>query len=50
MLWRIFKYENDVDAVEVKANSFDEALAIARKMDKAFCAGFVVKKKEENIC
>lgn len=50
MLWRIFKYENDVDAVEVKANSFDEALAIARKMYKAFCAGFVIKKKEENIC
>ena len=50
MLWRIFKYENDANAVEVEANSFDEALAIARKMDKAFCAGFVVKKKEGNIC
>ena len=50
MLWRIFKYENDVDAVEVEANSFDEALAIARKVDIVFCAGFVVKKKEENIC
>ena len=50
MLWKIFKYENDVDAVEVEANSFDEALAIARKIDKAFRAGFVVKKKEENIC
>lgn len=52
MLWRIFKYENDANAVEVEieAHSFDEALAIARKMDKAFCAGFVVKKKEGNIC
>ena len=52
MLWRIFKYENDADADadEVEANSFDEALTIARKMDKAFCAGFVVKKKEGNIC
>ena len=50
MLWKIFKYENDANAVEVKANSFDEALAIARKINKAFCAGFVIKKKEENIC
>ena len=50
MLWKIFRYGNECDAVEVEANSFDEALAIARKMDKAFCAGFVVKKKEENIC
>ena len=50
MLWRIFKYENDANAVEIEANSFDEVLAIARKMDKAFCAGFVVKKKEGNIC
>lgn len=50
MLWKIFRCGNECVAVEVKANSFDEALAIARKMDKAFCAGFVVKKKEENIC
>ena len=50
MIWKIFRYGNECDAVEVKANSFDEALAIARKMDKAFCAGFVVKKKEGNIC
>lgn len=50
MLWKIFKYENDSNAVEVEAASFDEALAIARKIDKAFCAGCVVKKKEENIC
>ena len=50
MLWRIFKHENDANAVEVEADSFDEALAIARKINKASCAGFVVKKKEENIC
>ena len=50
MLWKILKYENDANTVEVEADSFDEALAIARKIDKAFCAGFVVKKKEENIC
>lgn len=47
MLWKIFGYGNECDAIEVKANSFDEALAIARKIDKAFRAGFVVKKKEE---
>ena len=47
---RFFGYGNECDAIEVKANSFDEALAIARKMDKAFCAGFVVKRKEGNIC
>lgn len=46
MLWRIFRYGNECDAVEVEADSFDAALAIARKIDKAFCAGFVVKKKE----
>ena len=50
MLWKIFGYGNECDAIEVKANSFDEALAIARKIDKAFCAGFVVKRKEGNIC
>ena len=50
MLWKIFRHGNECVAVEVEANSFDEALTIARKMDKAFCAGFVVKKKEENIC
>lgn len=50
MLWKIFRYGNECDAIEVKANSFDEALAIARKINKAFCAGFVVRKKEENIC
>ena len=50
MLWKIFGYGNECDAIEVKANSFDEALAIARKIDKAFRAGFVVKKKEGNIC
>lgn len=32
------------------AKSVDEALAIARKIDKAFRAGFVAKKKEGNIC
>ena len=50
MLWKIFRYGNECDAIEVEANSFDEALAIVRKINKAFCAGFVVKKKEENIC
>lgn len=44
MLWKIFGYGNECDAIEVKANSFDEALTIARKIDKAFRAGFVVKK------
>lgn len=48
MLWKIFKYENDADAIEVEVDSFDEALAIARKIDKAFCAGFVVKKRSGN--
>lgn len=50
MLWRIFKYENDANASSKLFASISTALAIARKMDKAFCAGFVVKKKEGNIC
>ena len=48
MIWII--KGKDLPMLEIIADSFDEALAIARKMDKAFCAGFVVKKKEGNIC
>lgn len=40
MKWKIFKSEKEY--VIVRADSFDEALAKARKIDKAYCAGYVV--------
>lgn len=42
MTWAIFRYENGRKIeVQIKADSFDEALKKARKIDKNFCGGYV---------
>ena len=42
MTWVIFRYENgEKITVHIKADSFDEALKKARKIDKNFCGGYV---------
>ena len=42
MTWVIFRYENgNKIEILIKADSFDEALKKARKIDKNFCGGYV---------
>ena len=42
MTWVIFRYENGRKIeIIVKADSFDEALKQARKIDKRFCGGYI---------
>ena len=43
MKWKIFKSAEEY--VIIRADSFDEALAKARKIDKAYCAGYVVDRE-----
>lgn len=40
MKWKIFKSVEEY--VIIRAASFDEALEKARKIDKSYCAGYVV--------
>lgn len=43
MKWKIYKLCNGKEEyVIIRADSFDEAIAKARKIDKAYCAGYVV--------
>lgn len=42
MQWKIFKSEDDF--VIVHADSFDEALKKARRIDPAFCGGYVIEE------
>ena len=43
-LWVIFYHENGIKIETlIRANSFDEALIKARKIDKKFCGGYIKK-------
>ena len=43
MTWVIFRYENGRKIeIIVKADSFDEALKKARKIDKRFFGGYII--------
>lgn len=47
MKWKIYKLRNGKEEyVIIRADSFDEAIAKARKIDKAYCAGYVVDDDE----
>lgn len=41
MKWKIYK--SATDFVIVRADSFDEALKKARRIDPAFCGGYVIE-------
>lgn len=41
LTWVIFRYENGIKIeLHIRADSFDEALKKARKIDKSFCGGY----------
>lgn len=47
MKWKIYKLRNGKEEyVIIRADSFDEAIAKARKIDKSYCAGYVVDDDE----
>lgn len=49
MKWKIYKLRNGKEEyVIIRADNFDEAIAKARKIDKAYCAGYVVDR-ERNV-
>lgn len=45
MVWRVWFYEGDLeDAMYVTADSFDEAIALARQFDSRYCMAQPVGK------
>lgn len=45
MKWKIFK--SSTDFVIVRAESFDEALKKARRLDPRYCGGYLLDEKKK---